>query len=128
MEVFMSNKRKRQRSKKEWTVLINKFHASGLTRKEFCQQNNLSPEYFYRLERNFAKKDHDNQNSTPQTSFIPIEVSGSVADKLHYTMRDNTGLMSINSAIKINFANGISVEFVSGCSVSELSLVKDTLC
>lgn len=80
----MSNRKpKRQRSKKEWTVLINKFHASGLARKEFCQQNNLSLEYFYRLERNFIKeKNLSNQPFKTQTSFVPIEISRlNVAEK-----------------------------------------------
>ena len=119
---------KRQRSKKEWAALIKKFHASGLTRKEFCKQNNLSSEYFYRLVRNTLKEGNlFKQPLNPKAAFVPIELSGIASDRLPSITKNKSFLANIKSAIKINFANGISVEFANGCSGLEINAIKDLL-
>lgn len=120
--------RKHQRSKKEWAVLIKKFHVSGLTRKEFCEQNNLSSEYFYRIVRDSLKKFNSlNQSLKSEPSFIPIELSCASDKTSPNVKKDQSFLVRIESTIKINFANGISVEFENGCSGLELTIIKDWL-
>ncbi len=72
--------RKRKHSKvSDWLLIIEAWKKSGLTKKQFCQQNNVSYKTFYRWHRQLQGPDLNtpvlNKPTTPSlTDFIPVTV------------------------------------------------------
>lgn len=60
-----------------WAERLDRYHASSLTVKAFCQAENVSVPRFYQWKKKLA------QVETPQRpAFVPIELSGQGNDDL----------------------------------------------
>lgn len=50
-------KGKVRRSAQEWTQVIDQFHKSGLSQREFCQREGISPSNLQRWRRHLSAND-----------------------------------------------------------------------
>lgn len=97
----------------EMHALVRKYQSSGLTRKQFCRQEDLTHSSFQYWFRHFRK--YNNPTSTVFTpSFMPLKIKGHPDDA--------------PSTCRITWPNGVRIDFSGAVDAGVLlSLIKTGL-
>jgi transposase-like protein len=96
----------------KWRALFELQKSSSTTITEFCKLHNVNRASFYQWKELLRKREQQDNKE-----FIPIKLSAMP-----------TEANRISSKVRINFANGVNIEFQDGCKLGELKLVIETLC
>lgn len=99
--------------------LVLKFESRRVSCEAFCKTHNISAPTIYKWRREFEDFGKTIPSVDSDDSFIPIEVSRSDSIDQVSTPEEPS---SITSSFKI-YASSLTIEFCSGCRISELGAV-----
>lgn len=104
----------RRRSEGEWRVLLEECKNGNMKVKDFCRQYKISRQNFHYWQKRLKMK-----KEAPEVNpFISVGVIRDIETSEKKV--DAPTCRRIESAIRISFKNGISVEFIQGCKIEEL--------
>ncbi len=61
------------RIKRDWLVVFEEFHRSGMTIKEFCRSKGMSQSLFYRRRKDYIGSDKPARPSLGRSDFIELK-------------------------------------------------------
>ena len=105
---------RRIRKREEWVFLIEEATQSGENVREFCAVRDIYEHSFYGWRRQFQREEH----ARNEPLFVPVRVMAEATMKLP---------QQINCPFFMQNARGLRLEFPSGCTVTELTLVAGVL-
>jgi|GEM_PF-990684 len=118
-----------RRSEKEefWRLVLSEFSGSGLSVREFCQQEGLSEPSFYSWRKKIAQQDGELQADFPE--LVPVRVVPGAESEIGTAGRAGSGLASlangdVDLGLEITTLSGLKVRIGEGCS---LELIRRTI-
>jgi len=125
-------KRRAALTRSKWLELIAEAEKSGESARNFCARRGITEHSFYkwrlifRREKSTVKK--ASVNTRGVAAFVPVKIKGDV--QLSYPQKKVEVIAAppkISSPFILRSTNGLSLEFQSGCTASELNLVAEAL-
>ena len=99
--------------------LVAKFESRTVSCEVFCKHHKITPNQIYKWRKEFSSVSKELSASELDDLFIPLEVSRS--DSIEQVSNPEKP-SSITSSFKI-YDSDLTIEFCSGCRVSELGAV-----
>lgn len=106
----------KKRSKSEWEKLLSEYAATNLSRADFCLKHNIGKSTFskYWSLLGFSNR-YKNYNHGGDGCFLKVKVNNT-----------NVGhINKISTAFSLSFSNNLTIDFPSGCNLSELNKLLD---
>ena len=115
----------KKRSKADWKKVIASWRASGLSAREYCQQNSITEARFYSWRKRLGvspviKPAAQDSEQATQVKFLPVRVQKSSADK----DRDND---TTDARIDIFLRNGHVMRISGNFCEEKLALLLQKL-
>ena len=72
-ERMIMDVRRKTRVKRDWSVIFEEFHRSGLSIKEFCRAEGMSQSLFYRRRKDYGDADKSAKSPLRRGDFIELK-------------------------------------------------------
>jgi hypothetical protein len=110
----MKSDSKAKRDKK-WKSLILKYEARKISCARFCKKYKVSKGGIYKWRKYFLSQESSSNDSS---EFIPIEIKQKEPALAK-------SILNIASPIRISNGSGLTIEFISGCTLAEFAAIME---